>query len=352
MRCCTKGGTDEASKLDKKITKDLRQEVRDKSKSKPVKILLLGAGDSGKSTLAKQMKILFLNGYTEEEKKGIIPAVHANVLSNIKDILKGVQKYKLSLPPEIQEIATSVATMQSFEPWTVQLVEKFKILLMNAEVQKVLKKSAELQLYEHMDYMLSRLDEFVSPSYIPSEDDILRVKVRTTGIMEISYHLDGYNFTVVDMGGQRSERRKWIFFFENVTAVIFVLALNEYDLKLREDPNMNRMQESLDLFKKVINNEFLKDTAIILFLNKIDLFRDKIQRSDLRGCFPNYTGGPNYDSAIKYIGEQFKSFDMSAKRNIFTHPTCATDTDNIRTVLNDVRLTLIQKVLQEIGILM
>jgi len=347
-----KGNNDEASRNDKKISKDIRQEARDKSKSKNVKILLLGTGDSGKSTLAKQMKILFLNGYTEDEKRGIIPAVHANVLSNIKDILKGVQKYKLVLPPEIQEISTAVLALPSFEPWTVALVEKFKVLITNSEVQKVLKKSAELQLYEHLDYMLSRLDEFVLPDYIPSIDDILRVKVRTTGITEINYPLEGYNFTVVDMGGQRSERRKWFFFFENVTAVIFILALNEYDLRLREDPNVNRMHESLDLFKKVINNEFLKDTAIILFLNKSDLFRDKIMKSDLRACFPDYTGGANFDNSIKYISGKFQSFDMSKNRNFFTHTTCATDTENIRTVLNDVKLTLIQKVLQEIGILM
>jgi len=141
-------------------------------------------------------------------------------------------------------------------------------------------------------------------------------------------------------------------FFENVTAVIFVLAINEYDMRLREDPNVNRMQESLDVFKRVINNDYLKDTTIILFLNKTDLFRDKIARSDLRECFPDYTGGPDYNSALSFIEQKFKSFDMNASRFIFTHPTCATDTDNVRLVLSDVKLTLIQRVLNEIGILM
>lgn len=61
-----------------------------------------GAGDSGKSTIAKQMKILYLNGYTDEEKKNIIPAIYANILSSMKDILKGVQRYNIELSPEIK----------------------------------------------------------------------------------------------------------------------------------------------------------------------------------------------------------------------------------------------------------
>lgn len=61
-----------------------------------------GAGDSGKSTLAKQMKIIYLDGYTVEERRNIIPAVHQNILSTFKDILKGVHGLKLKLPAEAQ----------------------------------------------------------------------------------------------------------------------------------------------------------------------------------------------------------------------------------------------------------
>ncbi len=61
------------------------------------KCFIIGAGDSGKSTIAKQMKILFQDGYTEEERKHYIPAIHANVLNSIKDLLRGIQKYGVEL---------------------------------------------------------------------------------------------------------------------------------------------------------------------------------------------------------------------------------------------------------------
>lgn len=55
----------------------------------------------------------------------------------------------------------------------------------------------------------------------------------------------------MDVGGQRSERRKWLHCFDNVTAVLFLVALNEYDMVLEEDNRTNRMEESLKLFQKL-----------------------------------------------------------------------------------------------------
>lgn len=74
---------------------------------------------------------------------------------------------------------------------------------------------------------------------------------------------------VFDVGGQRSERKKWIHCFENVTAIIFLVAISEYDQLLYEDQNVNRMQEALTLFDSICNSRWFVRTSIILFLNKI-----------------------------------------------------------------------------------
>ncbi|CAF4844459.1 unnamed protein product, partial [Rotaria socialis] len=65
--------------------------------------------------------------------------------------------------------------------------------------------------------------------YLPSTQDILRTRVKTTGIVEINFTFKDLNFRVFDVGGQRSERKKWIHCFEDVTAIIFIVALSEYD---------------------------------------------------------------------------------------------------------------------------
>lgn len=100
-----------------------------------------------------------------------------------------------------------------------------------------------------------------------------------------------------DVGGQRSERKKWIHCFESVTSIIFCTALSEYDEVLLEQrsqvrhmhsvprvavliiPAQNRMAESLELFDSIINSRWFLRTSIILFMNKIDVFRDKLQKA-------------------------------------------------------------------------
>ena len=115
---------------------------------------------------------------------------------------------------------------------------------------------------------------------------------------------------MIDVNGLRSERHKWIHCFENVTSIIFVIALSDYDQinivessKKKEVPNIkqdsiklnhfffkNRLEESKALFKIIINSAFFKNSSFILFLNKKDIFAEKIMNSHLVDYFPDYTG--------------------------------------------------------------
>jgi guanine nucleotide-binding protein G(i) subunit alpha len=69
----------------------------------------------------------------------------------------------------------------------------------------------------------------MGPSYVPTVNDVLRARVRSTGIEEGEFKFEDVSFKMLDVGGQRSERRKWIHCFDGVTAVIFCVALSEYD---------------------------------------------------------------------------------------------------------------------------
>ncbi|KAI5633574.1 g-protein alpha subunit domain-containing protein [Phthorimaea operculella] len=143
---------------------------------------------------------------------------------------------------------------------------------------------------------LDDLDRLGARDYQPTEQDILRTRVKTTGIVEVHFSFKNLNFKLFDVGGQRSERKKWIHCFEDVTAIIFCVAMSEYDQVLHEDETTNRMQESLKLFDSICNNKWFTDTSIILFLNKKDLFEEKIRKSPLTICFPEYTDEQKHHS--------------------------------------------------------
>lgn len=153
-----------------------------------------------------------------------------------------------------------------------------------------------------------------------------------------------------DVGGQRSERKKWIHCFEAVTSIIFCVALSEYDQVLLEESGQNRMLESLVLFESVINSRWFIRTSIILFLNKTDVFRAKLPKIPLEKYFPDYTGGNDINKAAKYILWRFFQTNR-AKLNIYPHLTQATDTSNIRLVFAAVKETILQNALRDSGIL-
>ena len=155
------------------------------------------------------------------------------------------------------------------------------------------------------------------------------------------------------MGGQRSERKKWIHCFENVTTILFLVAISEYDQLLFEDETVNRMQEALTLFDSICNSRWFVKTSIILFLNKIDRFKEKLPVSPMKNYFPDYEGklnqngingsehqksniakgGPDYAAACDYILNRFVSLNQHETKQIYTHFTCATDTTQIRFVM-------------------
>lgn len=108
---------------------------------------------------------------------------------------------------------------------------------------------------------------------------------------------------MVDVGGQRGERKKWIHCFDDVTAVMFICSLSEYDEVLQEDRRRNRMKEALQLFGGLTKMDFFRDVPLLLFLNKVDLFKQKITQVDLGQFFPSYKGGRNYEQAIEFIEE-------------------------------------------------
>jgi len=343
----SKKGDDDKQSRD--IDKNLAAE--NKRIKNTIKLLLLGTGESGKSTVAKQLKILHMSGFSKEELLHYKSVLYSNVMVGIATLIEQAPKLGYNIAPELTpKLALFADPNVGSMPLTPAISEDIKAIWADPAIQTTYERRAEFQLHGSVPYIVQHIDRLADPNGLLTQDDVLQCRIRTTGIVEIEFELEGYFFRVMDVGGQRSERRKWINCFDDVTAVIFCVALSEYDEKLCEDNRVNRMLEALELFGETANNKAFQHSAIVLFLNKSDLFKEKITRVDLSQCFPDYKGGADFDKAGKYISEQFKAKSLDKDKMIFPHITCATDTENVRIVFNTVRASILTSALEEMAI--
>jgi len=213
----------------------------------------------------------------------MIPVVHANILSNFLLVLNNAAPKGIAIGPS----ALADKFMQTVDEESVideEMAANIKTLWADPGVQRVWSERSTFQVLDSLEHYLvpETLDLIASKDYLPTQQDILHARVRTSGIVEEKYIIDGVSFTMFDVGGQRNERKKWIHAFDGVTAVIFVAALNEYDLVLYEDNRTARMAESVKLFDEIANSQWFSKTSIILFLNKVDLFTAKLWRVPYR----------------------------------------------------------------------
>jgi guanine nucleotide-binding protein subunit alpha len=228
---------------------------------------------------------------------------------------------------------------------------KIKALWQNTSTLELLKEHRrDFYLMDSARYFFDNVDRICSEDYLPSETDVIRTRKKTSGIFDLKFELHGLNIHIYDVGGQRSERKKWIYCFDNVASIIFCVALSEYDQNLLEEKTQNRLEESLTLFDSVVNSRWFSRCSIILFLNKIDIFVEKLQYSPLEKYFPDYSGGNDANKAAKYILWRFTKVNRSGLP-IYPYITQATDTNNMKLVFVVVRESIFSNLLQDTGLL-
>jgi len=348
----TKDITPEEKSKSSKIDALLRNEK--KVLQHEIKLLLLGAGESGKSTIAKQMKVIFMSGYSDEERAPYKEIVHSNVILAMRSLMIALNKINFidSLSPENKANAQLFLSNDILFEQEVkkEIGAAVKALWTDPELRKKYQATSEFQVHDSAQYYFDQIDRISQEDYLPTVQDVLQSRARTTGITEVQFNVDDVRFRMVDVGGQRSERKKWIHCFEDVTAVIFVAAINEYDQTLYEDNSTNRILEATELFEKTCNSKWFGNANIILFLNKRDLFLEKIKKVDLVCCFPEYKGGLDYDAAADFLMAKFRSMNKQPKVKIYAHITCATDTDNVKFTFNSVKKIVINSSLKKSGL--
>ncbi|XP_077382000.1 guanine nucleotide-binding protein G(o) subunit alpha-like isoform X2 [Festucalex cinctus] len=338
--CLRQDVTEEGKKAQlrsSKIEQDLSEQAQNEKNL--VKILMLGAAESGKSTLIKQIKIIHSHGFSKQELISFKPAVMDNLLNSMKFVLRGMGMLRINLASKKNKIhACAILSCsgclgddQELLPF---VAHAFCALWADQGVRAAAARGYDFELNDSALYFFENMSRIIAPNYTPTEQDVLRVRVRTSGIIETQFQVDDKIFRLYDVGGQRSDRRKWLRCFDGIQALLFVVALSSYDLPLPDDPTVNRLQESCGLFASICTNSIFKLTSVILFMNKTDLFQEKILHSGrhLRFYISTFQGADaDVEAAARHITAMFSTCGGDDGL-IFHHFTTATDTTNVRVV--------------------
>jgi guanine nucleotide-binding protein G(o) subunit alpha len=390
------------------INKNIQiEKERGKDDKRQLRFLLLGIGGSGKSTIFKQFRNVYGTPKSDDDLRMYGVVARSNIVTAITKLCELTRELKLEhklvdeskieddtvvVPQDghrmtvieaYNHIVSYLVDMSATEPlpnlteeqeksdWVgrsviagsktnadaircLQLADAIEILWGSPTIRnEVWQRRGEKNVVDAHNAFLNDIRRITSPRYIPTEEDVLKARVRTTQIVVNQYAVDGTTtIEVCDVGGQRTERRKWINCFDNVDALIFVTALSEYDQRLSEARNSNSMMESLNLFQTISENACFHGKPILLFLNKKDIFEDKIRYSNIADIshFADYEG-PRHcnDSGIFYFITKFENLlSEERKTNTFMHVTNATDKKNMKFVLSATSLMIMKIVFEDI----
>ncbi|GMN63310.1 hypothetical protein TIFTF001_032381 [Ficus carica] len=383
-----------------------------------------------------QIKLLFQTGFDEAELKGYISVIHANgfvvnkfslvnylaSLKRVVDLILAIMrpdcgscavvsnvleqllhdgskelaqsdtdsaKYVLSNEnKEIGERLSDIGGRFEYPRLTKELAQDIETLWKDPAIQETYARGNELQVPDCTNYFMENLQRLSDLNYVPTKEDVLYARVRTTGVVEIQFSMpaelfepcraqlknacnnpvgenkkSGEVYRLFDVGGQRNERRKWIHLFEGVTAVIFCAAISEYDQTLFEEDNRNRMMETKELFEWVLNQPCFEKTSFMLFLNKFDIFEKKVLKVPLNACewFKDYqpvsTGKQEIEHAYEFVKKKFEElyFQSTAPdrvdRVFKIYRTTALDQKLVKKTFKLVDETLRRRNLFEAGLL-
>jgi len=309
--------------------------------------LVLGTPQSKHHWIIQQMEVTQDHeGFTTEELLQYKDLIFSNCIRHMKCLIQAGTKLHMGVADQVNEASFQRigAIYPGREEWSERVAADIKNLWADEGIRNIyaLRDLRDIP-FIYAPYFFDNIDRFLKVDFIPTQDDTIRARIRPSHtVQEAEVRIEGVLFKFIDIDGLRTERIKWIHFFDSVNVVIFCVAIDQYD---QDDGFGNRLKLALLMFDTDVNSHFLKRIPFVLLFTNTDIFKEKIGRVDLTTCWPHYTGGLNFENASSFIKQKFIEQNRS-NRNIYTHFACLISTENIEFVFKCIRETVLNPIME------
>ena len=334
-----------------------------------IKVVLLGGGGVGKSTLFKQLSLLYGSGFSDEYRQQAKGEIYDNMLQLLTEL--GDHSVTLDIdmeddneeiPDAVQEVFASFHGRNTNEPVPklgAELWADIKKMWYDSGIVKTLqslndKSNAAAQKLKYLRSAVSFFDDIErladESHYLPNDADILKLRRPTEKEATMNYsariinkqkRLVQYNVECVDVGGQSHAQANWGKYCQGAQTIVYMCSISSYDDYLHtEGSDQNELRNQIQLFEKVTQSEWFQNANIIIMLNKCDLFQQKIRTVDFKNYFPGFKGKPRMPSAACAYVEEILLSKVQSTQSVACFRTCATD----RKLMEKMLLTVTQNI--------
>ena len=195
-----------------------------------IKILTLGAGESGKTTFWRHLKIIYFGGFTSGERKAFVNLLRVTIIDDVKKLIDSAETKNQTFASALHR---DISTIKDLEPagdeLTPEVAEAIYRVWQDPIMRVVYEQAGSSGIGENASFFLDSVSRIADPNYSPTDEDILKARIRTLGKNEIKFQFGNRNSLLIDVGGQKNERKNWKKNFEDVNYVLFVVSLSDFD---------------------------------------------------------------------------------------------------------------------------
>lgn len=163
------------------------------------------------------MKLIHDSGYSQDEREAYREIIFSNTIQSMRVILDAMETLEIDFGKSeceaLKAVVLSLPMQIEADVFPADAAAAVKTLWMDSGVQACFSRSREFQLNDSARYYFEAVDRIAKPAFLPTDQDILRSRVKTTGITETTFRISDLIYKMFDVGGQRSERKKWIHCF-------------------------------------------------------------------------------------------------------------------------------------------